>query len=66
MPVVSRFPFSGGLISRLGRSDFQQAAVYIPFWNGVNTIIIPQGRGKRDVNVGCKNTSPSATADQNR
>ena len=38
MPVVSRFPFSGGLISRLGRSDFRQAAVYIPFWNGVNIV----------------------------
>ena len=32
-----RFPFSGGLISRLRRSNFPRLAVSLPFWNGVNS-----------------------------
>ncbi|MBR4473443.1 MAG: hypothetical protein IKS55_07365, partial [Oscillospiraceae bacterium] len=46
---ASGFPFSGGFISRLWWSNFPSLAVYIPFWNGVNTPnqLIPF-RGKRN------------------
>ena len=35
-----RFPFSGGLISRLWRSRFPRLAVPLPFWNGVNSVAL--------------------------
>ena len=36
LTALSDFPFLAVFISHLWRSDFPQAAVYVPFWNGVN------------------------------
>ena len=39
LAALSDFPFLAVFISHLWRSDFPQAAVYVPFWNGVNNMI---------------------------